>query len=809
MFGANVTGRTTARWAAAGCWLAVCAGLASTAGALTPEQELELKMFTGQLADPARSAKTKAEAAELLLTRSYPEAVGALAKFLSDSSNAAAQVAVAEAVARQGTETKETKEFIEPLLAMLTGAEPAVRTAAARALVTYKNHGVTERLIALATDRKADKAVRLVTITGLQRVLDKQAVDALVSLVGERDTVIRNAAAEALANLTSIRAFGADPSKWRRWWLRNKNRPATEWLADLAESLAREAARLEEENLQLRRRLAAAMAARYDGTAAAGQEELLLEFLRDSLADVRLVGVNLADKKAAVGGALGQELRKQVRAMLADEAPQVRRAVALLTANVSDPNATDALLGRLKVEETPEAKQGVLTALGQLGDAKAFGPILDEVLSQDDPTAAAAAAALARGAAAQPIPEPMRPKAVATLLQRHGTATAATNGDAASLREALLTAMGTVADEQFIPALREGLNDPAATVRLAAVTGLAQLRRADLADAVVLLAADADRGVRQAVIDALGSLGADSHLQTLLQRTDPAAEADAAVREKAWSVAMAVLAKADAKTLAEVSESLADRADAVGRRIELQQMLIKILKADKSPDLPQAQRKLAASLMGASRPAEAAPLLGEAYSQHAAAKSPQAREVYLEWIDALLAANDPVVVKALGDPDRADTFGEAVGRLTKRLTSLVGEQRYAPVVLLAAEVLRQLPTRLSPQQRTALEQVAADAAAKQLAEDRKRVTQLATQLMATDASAAEAAAGELRTLGERAVKPLVLELKKLASGEKSSPEAEKALLDVLVQIAPKLVGYDIQSPKDDRLARIENWLKSL
>jgi len=794
-------------WLTVGLWLPVGEALGPAAAqGLTAEQELELKMFTGQLADPARSAKTKAEAAELLLARRYPEAAEALRKFLEDASNRPAQIAVAEAIARAGG---GTQEFIEPLLAMLTGSEPTVRAPAARALVTYKNQGVTTKLIAVATDRKGDQAVRLVTISALQRVLDKQAVDALVRLVGERNVAIRNAAAESLAKLTNIRTFGSSAAKWRKWWAKSKNKPASEWLADLAESLGREKARLEDENAKLRQRLAKAMMDYYAATAAAQQEKLLLDFLRDPLADVRLVGVNLASRKVAANGSATDEFRAQVRAMLGDEDPRVRGATAGLAANVGDPNAVNVLLARLKVEEAAEVKQELLTALGQLPDDKALGPIRSEVLSKDDAVAAAAAAALARAAAVHPLSDSVRRQVVRTLLRRCQEAGARTNGNAARLREALLTAMGTVADKEFIPALRGGLKDAAATVRLAAVRGLAQLRQAELADPIALLASDEDRGVRQAVLDALGTLSAEKHLQIILQRTDAAVEPDAAVREKAWAVTMAILAKANAATLSEVCDSLADREDAVSQRIEIRQMLVKVLKAEKSPKLPGAQRSLAQALMGASRPAEAAPLLGEAYKLYAAAENPQADAVYLAWIDALLAANDPMVVKAMADPAQAKAFAEVLKRLHKRLAALVAETRYAPAILLAGEVVRQLPDRLSGRQRKALEQVAADATARQTSADTKRVVQLTGRLLSTDAGASKAAADELKAMGGRAVEPLVQELKKAASAEKPNAQAEKAILDVLIQIAPKLTGYDPQAPKAERLARIDAWLKVL
>jgi len=795
------TCRTAALWLAA-----VAVASAASPKTLTPEQELELKMFTEQLADPARSAKTKSEAAELLLTRAYPEAAEALRKFLADAANRPAQVAVAEAVARHG---EGHAGFVEPLMAMLTGPEPSVRPAAARALVTYKNQGVTEKLIAIANDKKADKAVRLVMISALQRVLEKQAIDALVQLVSDRDPAIRAAAAESLAKLTNIRTFGTDPRRWRKWWATNQGKPASAWLADLAESLGREKARLEEENLKLRQRLAQAMIDSYAATAPPGQDQLLMEILKDPLPDVRLVGVTLTGRKIAAGGSASATMLAEVARMLSDSDERVRREAALLEANIGDPNATERLLGRLALEELPEVKRGLLTALSQLRSPKALKPILAEVGSRDELVAAAAAAALARNASAQPLVGEVRDQAVKDLLSRYEAAESSPNGTGAELREALLTAMGVIADPKFTAALKAALKDPAATARLAAVKGLAQFRQAELADAIVPLANDEDRGVRQAALETLGTLAGDKHRATILQRTDPASEPDATVREKAWTVLMAVLAKSDAATLAEVYQALAKRPDAATQRIQVQQMLVQALRAAQSPQLPDALRQLGGDLMAASRPAEAAAPLGEAHALYAAAKAPAAEAVYLEWVDALLKANDPTVIKALADPARASAFAEVLARLDKRLKELIDEGRYAPAILLAREVVRQVPKQLTAEQRRQLEARASDADARQFAADTERVAQLAGRLLAADSATSKAAADELKAMGDRAVKPLVLELQKLTQAPTPNAPAEKAIVDVLMQIAPKLTGYDPTAPKADRLQRIDGWLKVL
>ncbi len=790
-------------------WLGSTAALAApaTGAGLTVEQELELRMFTGQLADPSREPKTKVEAAEFLLSRGYPQATEALRKFLEDPANRMGQTAVAEAIAAQGT---EEQAFVEPLIAMLTGTEPSVRLPAARALAAYKTGGVADKLLAIARDAKADKTVRLVTISSLQRVLDRQAVDVLIQLVDNHDLAIRNAAGESLAKLTNIRAFASDPRKWKKWWSQNKTKPASAWLADLAESLAREKTRLEDENTELRSRLAAAMMDYYAATPAAMQDKMLIGFLKDPLPDVRLVGVKLTDRRVSTSGEVPEDVRTQLCAMLTDDDSRIRRATALLEANLGDPNAADLFLGRLKIEEIPEVKQGLLTAVGQLKDPRVVGPVLKEVDSQDAPVAAAAASALARVALAMPLKGAVHDLAVKVLLARYaGSSSPSVNGYGPALREALLTAMGTIADEDFIPALKSALTDPAATVRLAGVKGLAQFRKPELAEAVAGLAGDVDRGVRQSVLDALGLIAGARDLQTVLKRTDPAVEPDATVRDKAWTVAMAILAKADVQTLAAVCDGLADRQDVVSQRITLRQMLVANLRASKSNQWPAAVRKLAVDLLAASRPAEAAPLLGQAYATCQAAKSPEARQVYIEWVDALLKANDPSIFKAMADPNQEREFPGVLEKLEKRIGELMVDGKFAPAVLLAGEVLRQLPARLSQAQTASFQKLLDDAKARQLEVDRARVEQLAAQLQSADATIGKAAAAELKTMGDRAVGPLVVALRALVSAAKPNPAAEKAIVDILVQIAPKLTGYDPAESKALKLKRIEEWLDGL
>ncbi len=784
------------------CSLAVSAACAADkARALTSAEELELKTLTGQLADPARSAKTRREAAALLLTRPYAQAADALRGFLSGS-DTSTQIVVAEAIAQYGD---GREQFVDPLMDMLTGREPTVRAPAARALVTYKNHGVTDKLVMIALDVQQDKAIRLVTIEALQGVLDKLAVDALMRLLDDKDAAISDAALGALAKLTNIRTFGKDHKQWKRWWRRNQDKDRSEWLADLAESLGRAKAELEADNALLQKRLVKAMQDLYAATPAAQRDAMLLSFLKDPLADVRTVGLALTDRKLAAGE-VPEEIRAQVLELLGDPDARVRRGAALLTANLGDDEALALLLAQLKKEDAPEARAGLLAALGQYADPEATGAVLADIPSEFDEVAAAAATALAKIATVQPLAGGQRKAATRALVARYRQAEGGENGEA--LREALLGAIGIVGDDAVQAVLQDALQDAAATVRLAAVNGLARQGKAASAAALEPLVDDPDRGVRRATISALKALGGQTHLSTILKRTDPKVETDPAVRKQAWDVAMAILAKADAKVLASVAASLAEREDAADQRIQILQRLVESLEATDGNGLAGARRQLGLALVQAKRPAEAAGHLAAAHKELTAAGDPEAAAVWLEWIDALLAAADPAAVRAIAEQESEKAFAEALERLEGRLAALAGEENYAAVVLLAGEAKTRLLQRLTAPQRRGLDAALTDARVKQLAEDRKAVTKLVGQLAAADETVAAAAGAELRTMGDRAVGPLLAELQKCLAGEEPDTTMEKAVLTLLRQIAPKLTGYDASAPLAERQAVVRGWIES-
>ncbi len=775
----------------------------NNSNSLNPESEIEIKTLSGQLADPDRSAKTKTEAAELLLSKIYPEAEEALEAFLRDSSNPSAQAAIAEAIARRGC---GNESLVKPLFAMLTGDEPSVRIPAAKALVTYRNSMVSEQLIDTAEDRRKNVAVRLVTISALQRVLDKDVLDALVGLLEDHDPSVRSASAQTLAKLTSIKTFGTDAELWQQWWEENKDKKKSEWLADLTESLVRTNQDLESKNLILHKRIEETISELYAVTPAAEQEELLLKLLTDPMAEVRLVGASLTDSRITANESISENLRYQIRSMLSDKDDRLRKAVALLMAHLVDEDTVSVILARLEIEKVPDVKQALLTALGQSRAPKALPAVLVEIDSNNEQIAAAAAAALTRIASENPLEETQTAEAVEVLIGRYKKVHKKLNGlQTQKLREELLAAMGALGHEAVADVLKIALRDPAATIRLAAVKGLAKLGLPSSTAAIKPLAGDVDRGVRQAAITALGFLGGKESLPTIIARSDPSVEKDAIVREQAWEVAMSVLEKADAETLREVSKLLAKRDNTVEKRIEIFNMLVEVLKTKGGTDLANAQLELGNLLMEASRPSEASVHLQKAYALLAAEKSSKADSVWDQWTDSLIEANDPQVCKVMMENSDDRAFAGALNRLYRKMISLRNAQKFQASILLCSESIKTLSPRLTVGQRTKLENLLSDIEQAQLVDDMETVTKLASQLTAADESASKATE-ELKSMGVRAVRPLVVQLRKAVTSEMPDPQMEKAILAVLRQLAPNLNDYDPQAPVAERIKLVDSWL---
>ena len=794
------------RWPHACLILLAALGLTARpapAAELTPAERIELEMLKRQLAETERTAKTKHEAAVMLLTRTYPQAGEFARQFLADKSNRPARVAVAEAIAELGAPAAR-QEFIEPLLELLTGPDSTARTVAANALSAYKSNGVLDHLSRLARDPKTDPSVRLAIIDALGRILDKEAIDVLVFLLGDSDENICNGACDALTKLTNIRAFGRDPARWRKWWQDNKNKRRTDWLADLAESLARTNFQLERDNASLRSRLAAAMNDLYDATPPAARDALLARMVDDVLPEVRLAGVRLTRRRMGDSAALPDALRNQLVARLADSADPIRAEAALLVAEIGPDDAAKLLADRLQSEQVIAVREALYQSLGLLRDTRVWDQLVVGLADENDRVATAAAAALARVAAKNGIPDPLREKAADALQLRHARAA---KDAAPELREALVTAMGQLKDKRLLGLIVSALGDPAAPVRLSAIKAVQQVGDARSAASVAPLTADADRGVRLAAIRAVRGLGGMGHLETILTRTDPQVETDAAVRQEAWDVVMELLVKADTAKLAALADQLERRPDARQHLIGLLKLWYGKIPADQVPQWAPVRQRFGEALLAADRPAEAARELLIVYNALRKANMPDAGTVWVKWIRALLAADDPAAVARLAENGEPNTFQAGAEALVARVQALQAAKGWDALIRLAAPAVTSLAPRLTDAQNETLKTALDQARAEQKRADAQRVAALLPRLTDPDEAARSAAVKELTSLGPRAVGPLLLHLQALLAATPPNPAAEKAVLGQLIAIDPRFTGYDPTAPLAARATTVYDWLK--
>lgn len=774
------------------------------ASTLPADQELDLQTLKRQLGDPKRTAETRLDAARMLLTKPHPRAGQILQQFLSDPSNTPAQQAVAEAIAEDGG---GRKEFVAPLMAMLTGDEPQVRASAARALVTYQNHGVTDRLIRAAKNTALDRGVRRVTIEALQRIVAKRCMEALIELLGDPDPAIRSAAADSLRRMTNLRRFGSSRSMWTAWFEKRRNGDEVAWLREMNDGLTRARMSLERENAQLRARLIEAMESLYNAAPKTQRPAILLAFLNDSISEVRLLGETLTDRMITANQEIPPEVRQRVRLMLYDDDPRVRESAAVLEANLADAKTIGLLLGRLRAEQAPGVRVGLLKALGRLASPEAIPALLNEIRSRGDEEASAAAAALGRIAEDKPLDEANKAKALKVLVQRYHQSREAKNS--LTLRESLLSALGSLGDEKARPVLIAALGDPAPVIRMVAVGGLLHLQARDAAAAIAPLVQDEDRGVRQAALGALITLGGKDYLKTILRRTDPKIESDSVVRKEAVDGVLSICARADVPTLDEILASLDKQAGSTDLRIQVLLRKAEVLKAARAPGLAEPLRKAGRLLMANDRAGEATPVLAEAWRLLAAdpKQSAVARKVWLEYVLSMLDVDQPTVVRVIAEQTNPVDRTRALGLLFARLKMLNREQKYLAVIALADGAERQLTEFLSDAQKQQLHETLSAARKQQRALDRQQMEKLLPDLLSADVATREDAQKTLKTMGARAVRPLLEELRGTVEAATPDAERENALYNLLKQILPDAGPYDPTAQKAQRLAKIDAWLK--
>ena len=500
------------------------------------------------LTDRASTAQQREEAARRLISRAGPQASQILLRVLSDFSNLQAQLAVAKAL---GSSSAPDPSFITPL-GNLLGSDRELTAAAASALAAFKtDERAREKLTAFINNLAQQPGSRVAAVDAMGRLVDKRAAGYLIELMNRENenSLVRDAAADALADMTGLSRFGHDVQQWNQWWQVNQGKSELEWTTDL---LVKNAIRASDLNSQLQkdqRFIAKVVREEYQDKKLtdAEREKKLIGFMQADSEGARLAAVELVYREAeGYGGArISPAVLQALRGMIGDSSTAVRVQVARTLTTANDPGAVESLLAQLSQEKDPEVQAEILKALGPSHDLRVIEPLLKRLSDPSFSVARAAADALRDMAGT--LREPANASLAAQVAQRLRERLAGTEKvSAARLRESIVEAMGRMGQRSLLPVFYELLNpgrEPV-RVRIAALRGLGLIGDRDSANMIVNSLNDSQPGVRLAAAEALLTTATYENAKGIASHLSERVERDPDVRAAVWKVLLVLLDQA-------------------------------------------------------------------------------------------------------------------------------------------------------------------------------------------------------------------------------------------------------------------------
>ena len=559
------------------------------------------------------------EAARRVLMQHTPASRKVILAALSDASNRDAQLSAARAIA---LDSDPDRSFINPLFDLI--GQPRTTDAGIQALANFRTAPeVARRLVALATDRQQREATRVAAIRAVGSMPNKPAARTLMDLFNAEaePASIHGAAAAALSDLTGSSLVRSDPAFWQKWWAENEPKADAQFERDLLDARSARLLRLQNRFERFANEQRTILEELYQRAAERDKEPILLRYLRSSEPETRALGARLVADDFKQTRPITPAVRDQLRAMVADNASQVRIAVAQTLLLLNDAQALDALLAQLAREPDPDVRMEIARALQPMRDRRVIEPLVKLLRDPSPAVAEVAARALASSDDLAPLirNDPQLANLVAAeLSQALARASGAGN---TSLRAAIIDAMGALRSTNLRKVYNDLLMNPRepVAVRRAALRALGQYGKQtqgdnwpanDIAESLY----DPDDGIRQEAVRALrntADFGNASQLYELMQK-DP----NRNVRDESWGVLRNLFTDASAPNI-----QLAQYADRFKgdpeKRIEVLKVLAQRLSAAKDEEqLAAQQQNLGAEYMQlATRAAQRTDLDAEAREQ--------------------------------------------------------------------------------------------------------------------------------------------------------------------------------------------------
>jgi HEAT repeat protein len=291
-----------------------------------------------------------------------------LIEALKQNENLAAQAAVCKALAQSRswlTVVRNKTDFIEPLFNILLTQPDTSAKLAAEAMVIFEYKQVVPRLEKIAADDTSDPPARLHAIYALKLRPEKPAIFALITLLGNKNRQVADAAAAALQDSLGIPA-GTDPKVWEQITKELERKSPDEFVRD---RLVRQEARVHQLEASIKRwqlLYISALDNLYRGT---NDDTARAAFLQERLLsdepDVQLWAIRRVSEWRMGNKPLPESFGPILLNLVSANDPAVRLETAKLFALTSYLAPAPALLKQLQVEKDEDVRTELFIALGE------------------------------------------------------------------------------------------------------------------------------------------------------------------------------------------------------------------------------------------------------------------------------------------------------------------------------------------------------------------------------------------------------------------------------------------------------------
>lgn len=549
-----VIARRTAQILTLATALGTVNGLAQTAPQNVPPASVpttDVPALKAALYDTSAKADARDQAAQRLLARPGPEARGVILQAIKDDSSPAVQLSAVKALANSPT---ADPNLVTPLFALLSPytVDRNLIDNAAVALTAFKNDGdVLNRL--LTNVATGDERIRVACIRAAGTFVDKRVAASLVAMVdASQPPAVINAASQALSYLSGLDA-STDAATWRNWWNQRKDLPDNVFQAEIARTRSARFDQTRRRYSDLESELSRLLKETYNNAPREQRADVLLRYLRSNESSARVIGCRIA-LEAANSDVTPPPVRQQLRQLIGDASPEVRRNASTVLALINDADAVVPLLTQLSQETDPSVKAALVSALGPTRDPRAI-PVLIKLL--DDPTTETLApVAEAIGGMADRLreTEPALANETAEKLIRM-VDQRTKERENIDLRNTLVQAVGKLrsSNRGVQTALLRMLNSPQEDpkVRRSLLTAVGAYGSPNFADAIANWITDkSDPSTRLFALRALGDSADFGAVQGKLRDLiDPEKEPQKDIRDEAWKVLVKLITKAPVEQL--------------------------------------------------------------------------------------------------------------------------------------------------------------------------------------------------------------------------------------------------------------------